>query len=876
MSISKCMSQCPTSLLAISCLLSINGLSADERAPHVRSVESGVQLTLVAEHPQLATPTGIDVDLHGRVWVVATHTHFRPEDYVGPEHDEVLVFSDDDGDGRFERRQVFYHATDATMDLELGEDGWIYLAERDRILRIKDTDGDGTADLEEDIAVLDSEADYPHNGLSGLTWHPDGDLGFSLGENFATPWKLTGSDGITFEGIGEGGIFRCKPAGSELSRIAYGFWNPFGVCVRSDGEIFAVENDPGERPPCRLLHIVQGGDYGYQRLYGPEAHHPFVGWNGELRGTLPMIHPSGEAPCGVAPVGQGLLVPSWSDHRIDFFRLEPEGATFKAERIALVKGERYFRPTCIARDPASDGNIRAWYLADWVDGRYEAHGYGRLWRLEIDLEAADWVGPLDLEPPTAAAQLAEGLRSGTISKNRKVLFQLAQGDDPFVARAALLALAREAPHWLVEDVSNWSAGNRVQALLALKLADVSPEVWAQGFLNDPDADVQFEALRWIADKELTSLLSEVTRFSERKDLDYRRFEATIATLNRLQGQPEAGIRNPEILLARVRDSHSAPRLRAYALRLLPTIPRSAPKAGGLPVQHLPKGLSLELLRQLLELNDNALSLEAIHTLVGNPGATQDMLIEVASDSGRDSLLRAEAIAGLAAVADQHRPWLLKLVDDPDLAVREEALRSLRMGELSSDETQMLSQLAERHPESSDLFKALLNPESLIKDRPAPTDVDAWLAAMESVAAPTQVENGRRIFFHSKLALCANCHRHSGRGNVVGPDLSSIGDRGDRSWLLGSILDPSREIAPQYQRRMLLLKDGRTFTGIRLRSSTREAMRDEHGQNRTFDRDDIESMVELSTSFMPNELINSLTTRELRDLLAFLESSSGWQ
>ena len=47
------------------------------------------------------------------------------------------------------------------MDLELGPDGWVYLAERDRILRIRDSDGDGKADVEENIAVLKTEAASP-------------------------------------------------------------------------------------------------------------------------------------------------------------------------------------------------------------------------------------------------------------------------------------------------------------------------------------------------------------------------------------------------------------------------------------------------------------------------------------------------------------------------------------------------------------------------------------------------------------------------------------------------------------------------------------------------------------------------------------------
>lgn len=45
----------------------------------------------------------------------------------------------------------------------------------------------------------------------------------------------------------------------------------------------------------------------------------------------------------------------------------------------------------------------------------------------------------------------------------------------------------------------------------------------------------------------------------------------------------------------------------------------------------------------------------------------------------------------------------------------------------------------------------------------------------------------------------------------------------------------------------------------------------NGQNRTFARDDVEAIVDSPVSFMPAGLVHSLTDRELRDLIAFLEN-----
>ena len=187
-------------------------LAADppsDLGPDFSFTAKGVKLTLVAEHPDVVTPTGLDIDSEGSIWLVCSHTHFRPEDYEGPEHDEIIVLRPDG------TRSVFFNQTKATMDLELGSDGWVYLAERDRILRVKDSNDDGIGDKVEVLAELHTEADYPHNGLSGLAWHPDGRLVFALGENFWKSWTLRGTDKTTITGTGEGGIFCCTPQGNN-------------------------------------------------------------------------------------------------------------------------------------------------------------------------------------------------------------------------------------------------------------------------------------------------------------------------------------------------------------------------------------------------------------------------------------------------------------------------------------------------------------------------------------------------------------------------------------------------------------------------------------------------------------------------------------
>src|SRR5271170_2375128 len=74
-------------------------------------------LELVAQEPDLMTPTGVAVDEQGRVWVIENNTHERPANYKGPDSDRVLVFSDFDESGKARRSSVFAEGFKNAMSL---------------------------------------------------------------------------------------------------------------------------------------------------------------------------------------------------------------------------------------------------------------------------------------------------------------------------------------------------------------------------------------------------------------------------------------------------------------------------------------------------------------------------------------------------------------------------------------------------------------------------------------------------------------------------------------------------------------------------------------------------------------------------------------
>ena len=175
------------------------------------------------------------------------------------------------------------------------------------------------------ILRLETEADYPHNGMSGIVFADatdDGDCIVGLGENFGVEYTLVGSDG--------GAIGRPRRRGHDFllhgsmarssSASPTGFWNPFSICAAPADDMFCVDNDPDASPPCRLIDVLPAGDYGFRYEYGRAGVHPLQAWNGELPGTLPMICGVGEAPTAIVHHRGYLWVTSWGDHRIERYR----------------------------------------------------------------------------------------------------------------------------------------------------------------------------------------------------------------------------------------------------------------------------------------------------------------------------------------------------------------------------------------------------------------------------------------------------------------------------------------------------------------------------------------------------------------------------
>ena len=117
--------------------------------------------------------------------------------------------------------------------------------------------------------------------------------------------------------------------------------------------------------------------------------------------------------------------------------------------------------------------------------------------------------------------------------------------------------------------------------------------------------------------------------------------------------------------------------------------------------------------------------------------------------------------------------------------------------------------------------------------------------------------------------CAACHRAEGVGHELGPNLATIKSRGAET-ILVNLLDPNREVNPQYLNYVALTVDGRVVTGmIAAESASSLTLARGDKQSDALLRIDIERLQSTNLSLMPEGLENQLDVQAVADLIAYL-------
>ncbi|VAX41147.1 hypothetical protein MNBD_PLANCTO02-3218 [hydrothermal vent metagenome] len=141
-----------------------------------------------------------------------------------------------------------------------------------------------------------------------------------------------------------------------------------------------------------------------------------------------------------------------------------------------------------------------------------------------------------------------------------------------------------------------------------------------------------------------------------------------------------------------------------------------------------------------------------------------------------------------------------------------------------------------------------------------------------LALTGNVKSGEGIFHSTQKLACASCHRVQGKGHWVGPDLSSIGTKYGKRELLFHIFNPSSAINYNYVTYSIVTENGLVLNGlIADENQDRIILKTALGERIEIAKTDIDFKKAENLSIMPDNLVDTMTTQNLSDLVAYLST-----
>jgi quinoprotein glucose dehydrogenase len=420
--------------------------------------------------------------------------------------------------------------------------------------------------------------------------------------------------------------------------------------------------------------------------------------------------------------------------------------------------------------------------------------------------------------------------------------------DVYLRHAGVVALARLHDLPMIQKAArDNSRAVRLAGLLALRRLE-SPEI-AQ-FLNDTDPELVLEAARAINDVPIDGTMPALAALIDRSSRSDPLLDRVLNANFRL-GKPE----NALALAAFAARQDVSDRLRREACEELldwakpsgldrimglwrPLEPRSEAMVREAVAAHVPA---------LLQGSDGLIQLAARLIAKLQLKEAGPILSKIAANSGRFAFARVEALRALEKLDDPGLPQAMqRALSDGNDRLRTEgrrllaktqpaqacalAARALDGGSVSEQQGAFALLGNIPHPAADDVLEQWL--DRLQSDK---VPVEIRLDLLEAVARQPKLKNklaeyehqrqkggvldrfretlaggdadaGREIFYHKAEVNCQRCHRLHGDGGEVGPDLTGIGGRQKREYLLESILDPSKEIAKGFETAVLVPAD----------------------------------------------------------------------
>jgi len=382
--------------------------ASHEPADSTEQLDVHPELTvqLFASEPMMASPSSIDIDHRGRVWVCEV-VNYRKHNGERAEGDRILILEDTDGDAKADKSTVFHQGRDVDSAhgiCVLGNKALISCGED--VFWLIDDNCDDKADRKELMFTKIGGAQHDH-GIHAFHFGPDGRLYFNFGNAGKQLCDAKGELITDIHGIKctnqnnrpyqQGMVFRCELDGSKVEVLAWNFRNNWEVAVDSFGTLWQSDNDDDGNKGVRINYVMEFGNYGYSdEMTGAGWQTPRIGWESEIPlrhwhqndpGVVPnMLMTGAGSPTGMQ-VYEGDLLPSIfhgqplhcdaGPNVVRAYVTQPDGAGYKAEIVNILEGtkNRWFRPSDVAVAP--DGSL---IVADWYDPGVGGHGMGDITR----------------------------------------------------------------------------------------------------------------------------------------------------------------------------------------------------------------------------------------------------------------------------------------------------------------------------------------------------------------------------------------------------------------------------------------------------------------------------------------------------------------
>ncbi len=543
--------------------------NAVERTPETAvgnlDVAEGLEATLFGSEPVMKSPSNIDIDHRGRVWVCDI-MNYRRNKNKRPEGDRILILEDTDGDGKSDTSKVFYQGRDIDSALGICVLGnKVIVSCAPVVLVFTDTNGDDKADTKE-VLFQSGQPQHDHS-VHAFVFGPDGKLYFNHGNtgkfvNDKDGKPITDVYGNVVKDARQpyigGMIFRCNPDGSEFETLAHNFRNNYEVAVDSFGTLWQSDNDDDGNKGVRINFVMEFGNYGYKdELTGAGWNSKRTGMHDEkglrhwhLRdpGVVPnLLQTGGGSPCGIMVYEGGLLPSVFQNQMIHCdagpsvcraYPVKKSGAGYTAEIVNVLHGARdnWYRPSDVAAAP--DGSI---IVADWYDPGVGGHNQrdsdrGRLFRVappkskyvspEFDFKSADGAVQALTNPNLEARYLAWTSLHDMQAKAEPALLKLWKSENPVMRARALWLLGKiegRGEHYVNLATKDVNEDIRITGIRLARQLKLDLPGLVKDMLNDKSPQVRRElliALRHVESSDKAALWAALAAKHDGKDRWY--------------------------------------------------------------------------------------------------------------------------------------------------------------------------------------------------------------------------------------------------------------------------------------------------------------------------------------------------------------------